>query len=393
MDSTGSTSLKKLLKKEHGVAAIEFALVLPLLLLMFVGMIELTRYVLVHQKVDKAAAQLADFIALSPQPETQTAAGLQNSFEALMSPFGTDDSGFVLSVIRIPPGEDEHRIVYQSSTGNINSEVGGQGDVVTQADLGGIVPLPADRIIAVEVSHEHSNILGSLIDDLGVAGNNLEGSQLYKSAFYRYRFDLEADEKVVVPQTLGSPPGVCGYYRDDEDDVAPFRDGKRFLDRDYDLDIGDDVPHPCICYPKDELTPIGDDDEEDEDGNPYDKPRDLLAALATCNSELSGAGSLYNCPRRERCCADLTADEKQCEPCWDENDQLVPPTEDPNGSICKPPPPTPKPKPNPRPKPKPNPRPKPKPKPKPPSPPPPPAPPPPPPPPPAPPPPPPVFGS
>jgi len=47
---------------ESGVALIEFALVLPILILMLVGMLELTYYSLINQKLDKIANSMADFV-------------------------------------------------------------------------------------------------------------------------------------------------------------------------------------------------------------------------------------------------------------------------------------------------------------------------------------------
>ena len=45
-----------------GVAAIEFALVFPVLALLFFGMIDLTHYILTAQKVNSAAALVADLV-------------------------------------------------------------------------------------------------------------------------------------------------------------------------------------------------------------------------------------------------------------------------------------------------------------------------------------------
>lgn len=47
----------------RGTAAIEFALVLPLLLFMFIGAAEVTRYIIIAQKLQKAAYAMADMLA------------------------------------------------------------------------------------------------------------------------------------------------------------------------------------------------------------------------------------------------------------------------------------------------------------------------------------------
>jgi hypothetical protein len=47
---------------QSGVALIEFAVALPFLLIIFLGMIELANYTLHNQKVDKVANAMADFV-------------------------------------------------------------------------------------------------------------------------------------------------------------------------------------------------------------------------------------------------------------------------------------------------------------------------------------------
>lgn len=54
------TNLKRLFGEQRGVAYLEFALALPFLLLLFAGSIDVTRMVLLHQKVDKAVFTVGD---------------------------------------------------------------------------------------------------------------------------------------------------------------------------------------------------------------------------------------------------------------------------------------------------------------------------------------------
>jgi len=49
-------------REQRGVAYLEFALALPFMLLLFGGSIDLTRMVLLHQKVDKAVFSVGDLI-------------------------------------------------------------------------------------------------------------------------------------------------------------------------------------------------------------------------------------------------------------------------------------------------------------------------------------------
>lgn len=55
-----SNFVRRLLGEQRGVAYLEFALALPFLILLFAGSIDITRMVLLHQKVDKAVFTVGD---------------------------------------------------------------------------------------------------------------------------------------------------------------------------------------------------------------------------------------------------------------------------------------------------------------------------------------------
>jgi Flp pilus assembly protein TadG len=45
-------------KSEEGLALIEFAFAIPVLIILFIGVVELTRYVLIVQKIEKSVSQI-----------------------------------------------------------------------------------------------------------------------------------------------------------------------------------------------------------------------------------------------------------------------------------------------------------------------------------------------
>lgn len=73
-------SLRRNMRDERGTALIEFAFALPVLLTMFYAAIELTRYILFHEKMEAAAVQVIDII----NQETEVTAGdLDDLFSAI----------------------------------------------------------------------------------------------------------------------------------------------------------------------------------------------------------------------------------------------------------------------------------------------------------------------
>ncbi|MBN8544152.1 MAG: pilus assembly protein [Alphaproteobacteria bacterium] len=77
---------------QQGVALIEFVFVLPLILLLVLGGTELTRYVLITQKIDKAGYAIADSVAQSPPDgagalSEATLNATLTTYDSLLRPF------------------------------------------------------------------------------------------------------------------------------------------------------------------------------------------------------------------------------------------------------------------------------------------------------------------
>ena len=70
-----------------GVAMIEFAIVLPLLLIMLIGLIELTNYILLNQKLDKLASSMADFTTQGTTVSPATLNGFGLAVPQIMKPY------------------------------------------------------------------------------------------------------------------------------------------------------------------------------------------------------------------------------------------------------------------------------------------------------------------
>lgn len=104
--------LQRFLRDTQAIALIEFVLVLPFLLLLLYGGIELTRFMIVAQRVDKSAYSLGDLINQYPKATLERKSGeiseaalrtdVFPQFNRLMSPFNarTNGSFIVTSVMK-----------------------------------------------------------------------------------------------------------------------------------------------------------------------------------------------------------------------------------------------------------------------------------------------------
>jgi hypothetical protein len=115
----------------RGAIAIEFALVLPVVLLLMLASAELGRYILLHQKVDRVAVTMSDLVA---RAETISEAEIEDIFVAagqVAQPFDLNGNGLVIiSAVTNPDGDGATVAWQRSGAGSYVgvSHIGAAGD-------------------------------------------------------------------------------------------------------------------------------------------------------------------------------------------------------------------------------------------------------------------------
>jgi len=175
--------LRRYKRSERGVAAVEFALVSPILFLLLLGGVEVGRYILVHQKAEKMAYSVSDVVS---QLEAVTSGDVDVMFGAvteLMNPYDnfTTYGTLYLSSVHKDPADADQTIRWQCQGGGslvANSRV---GDV----NSGGAATLPGnlaleddDNVIVSEVVYTYQPIL---------TWYKIQNITIYKSAMFRPR--------------------------------------------------------------------------------------------------------------------------------------------------------------------------------------------------------------
>jgi Flp pilus assembly protein TadG len=92
-------ALTRSLRNEDGIAAIEFALILPVMLLLSMGAIELTDALSARRKVTLASSVLSDLIAQQRDVDGTYASNAFTAVSMIMEPFSSDGVGSVVSSI------------------------------------------------------------------------------------------------------------------------------------------------------------------------------------------------------------------------------------------------------------------------------------------------------
>ncbi len=148
--------LRSLWQRRDGAALIEFAIAAPVLLFIFLGMVEVSRFLLFRDKLQSAAAQILDLIN---QSSNVNQGSLDNLFAVLpdmMKPYTSGSAQIIVTQIikPVPPAADQSCApvaVWQYTAGN--SKIAGVGGV---AKTGDIVMANGDNVMAIEIYVNYS---------------------------------------------------------------------------------------------------------------------------------------------------------------------------------------------------------------------------------------------
>ena len=162
--------LRKLRLDNRGVAAIEFALMLPCVIVMLVGLLEGTFKLWSTQKAEKLTVTLSDVIAQSTAVTNSDLQSLIGAVDKIMDPFpfGPNDGKIIISSIYVAQGETEAVVNWQCAfptSGGLSavSEFGAKG---ADANLPAPFTLSVkDNIIVTEVFYKYTPILPGLLFD------------------------------------------------------------------------------------------------------------------------------------------------------------------------------------------------------------------------------------
>ena len=140
--------LRRLALVEDGVAAVEFALILPIMLLVYIGSVEASLAITMDRKVQSVAGALGDLVARSDT--TIPADTLEDYFKAaggIMTPYPTDELKQVVTQVLVSDDGTSATVVWS------REYVDGDVAVGTDHAVGDSYTLPqAMRTIAQELA-------------------------------------------------------------------------------------------------------------------------------------------------------------------------------------------------------------------------------------------------
>lgn len=166
-------------RADQGIAAVEFALIAPILLVLYLGSIDVSQGISADRKLSLVAGTLGDLVA-----QTQDTLGLSmlNDYfaasEAIMMPFEGSQTAMALTIVHVDSG----------GVARVRSARGVNG--ATPLDVNTVYPLPAEianlarngYVVASEAWYSYRPIIGYVITT---------EIPLYKQFFHIPRFGDE----------------------------------------------------------------------------------------------------------------------------------------------------------------------------------------------------------
>lgn len=147
----------RLLRCRRAVAASEFALVLPAMVLVLAGTVELGNALLLDRKVSRAAHIAADLVAQSRQVSTGELNDVFEAVENILQPFPASMQ-ITLTSIYFDPSTEQVRVTWSQSR---NGVARAQGSLYTLPETGMLAE--GESVILAEISYDYSPLFADLI--------------------------------------------------------------------------------------------------------------------------------------------------------------------------------------------------------------------------------------
>lgn len=176
--------LRRFLTAQGGVAAVEFALVVPFMLVVYLGTSEASALITMDRKVQSVAGAVGDLVAR--ENGTISGATLQDYFQAssgIMSPYTTTNIKQIVTSVQVMADgttnvtwsrEYLNGVMSVGTTYVVNKPYGRASDMASMTDIA-----KGSYVIVSEASYSYKPLFGLVFD---------KAVNLYRQSFYVPRF-------------------------------------------------------------------------------------------------------------------------------------------------------------------------------------------------------------
>jgi len=166
--------LLTLASNQRGVAAVEFAMLLPVMITLYIGGVEISRMVSVDRKVTLTARSVADLVAQSTTVTNNEMTNILNAANAVLAPYLSANAKVTVSSVKIDA--DKKATIEWSDTCHGTARA-----VNSTITLSPALATPNTWLIWAEVSYTYTPIFGGAPTDLlyKLTGPKILQDQIY----------------------------------------------------------------------------------------------------------------------------------------------------------------------------------------------------------------------
>jgi Flp pilus assembly protein TadG len=188
---------RRFIKCDSGVALVELALILPILLVILSGAIEMSRYIWIQHKILRLTAEISDLVTQSRNMSATEMNVLFNAADYIIHPFDIGANGIIIVSSVSGTGEDPPQVNWrQCGAGNL-AVAGSVGLAGTTATIpNGLDVDPLDNIIIAEVYYDYKPLIFDSI---------VESTQISRAAIHSPRISALISIQRDPGQTDGCP--------------------------------------------------------------------------------------------------------------------------------------------------------------------------------------------
>lgn len=146
--------LLRLARDERGVSAIEFAMILPLMVTLYLGGVEVTQGITIDRKVTLTARTVADLMSQERTINDTAANNILAASSAVMAPFPTEKAEVTVTLIKIDANKNAKAEWSYSLNGTPKS-----GSVTVPAAL----LIPETSLVWGEVTYTYEPAIGYVV--------------------------------------------------------------------------------------------------------------------------------------------------------------------------------------------------------------------------------------
>lgn len=158
--------LRSFRKHEGGLAALEFALVAPIMILLYMGMAELTMAMMAERQAAHSASVVGDLVAQSISMDATQMNDIFNVGNAIMKPFPASSLSFRVTSVKadvngIPKvvwsqGHGLGAMTAGATVGSFPANLLAAGDSVIEADVAYTYTSPIMQVLPTPITYSNS---------------------------------------------------------------------------------------------------------------------------------------------------------------------------------------------------------------------------------------------